>query len=93
MTQISQRKTLPKAIQFIHSIIEKMTDVDLKDRAIILAQRFSDMICSLELEQANCKAIDAEVNPYDITWGDRIKQEMIPQKVPSYSKLGIKPEI
>ncbi|WP_242054951.1 hypothetical protein [Nostoc flagelliforme] len=48
-----------------------MTRVALQYDAVNLAQGFPNCPCPLELKQAIYQAIEADVNQYAITWGDR----------------------
>ncbi|MDX2270343.1 MAG: aminotransferase class I/II-fold pyridoxal phosphate-dependent enzyme [Cyanobacteriota bacterium] len=92
MTYIRKKKTSAKADQFTESVIREMTRVALRYGAINLAQGFPDFPCPLELKQAACEAINADINQYAITWGDRPFRQAIAEKVSWYLGLTVDPE-
>lgn len=69
-----------------------MTRVALQYGAVNLAQGFPDFPCPPELKQAAHEAIEADVNQYAITWGDKPFREAIAKKVNWYLGLDINPE-
>lgn len=60
--------------------------------AVNLAQGFPDFACPTELKQAASEAIQADVNQYAITWGDRLFRQALAEKVGWYLGLDIDPE-
>lgn len=89
----SQRKKISsKAEQFSESVIREMTRLALQHEAVNLAQGFPDFSCPSELKQAACQAIEADVNQYAITWGDRLFRQAIAQKVGWYLGLEVDPD-
>ncbi|MCG6134648.1 MAG: hypothetical protein MET45_08280 [Nostoc sp. LLA-1] len=77
MTQIQRQKISAKASQFTESVIREMTRVALQYDAVNLAQGFPDFPCPSELKQAAYQAIEADINQYAITWGDKAFREAI----------------
>lgn len=92
MTDLQKKKTSARSDRFQESVIREMTRVALQHQAVNLAQGFPDFACPPELKQAACDAIQADVNQYAITWGDRLFREAIAQKVGWYLGLSIDPE-
>lgn len=92
MTYIQKKKTSSKADRFTESVIREMTRVALQHGAVNLAQGFPDFSCPPDLKQAACEAIQADVNQYAITWGDRPFRQAIAEKVRWYLGLEVDPE-
>lgn len=92
MSEIGRKKISAKADQFTESVIREMSRVALQYGAVNLAQGFPDFPCPLELKQAAYEAIEADVNQYAITWGDRPFRQAIANKVRWYLGLDIDPE-
>ncbi|WP_341526099.1 aminotransferase class I/II-fold pyridoxal phosphate-dependent enzyme [Nostoc sp. UHCC 0302] len=92
MSEIQRKKISAKADQFTESVIREMTRVALQYDAVNLAQGFPDFPCPPELKQAAYAAIEADVNQYAITWGDRPFRHVIANKVRWYLGLDIDPE-
>ncbi|WP_225896062.1 pyridoxal phosphate-dependent aminotransferase [Dendronalium phyllosphericum] len=92
VTKIQRQKISTKANQFTESVIREMTRVALQYDAVNLAQGFPDFPCPAELKQAAYEAIEADVNQYAITWGDRAFRHAIADKVRWYLGLDIDPE-
>ncbi|RCJ18319.1 aminotransferase [Nostoc minutum NIES-26] len=92
MTEIQRQKISAKANQFTESVIREMTRVALQYGAVNLAQGFPDFPCPPELKQAAYEAIEADINQYAITWGDRQFREALANKVRWYLGLDINPE-
>ncbi len=90
--KMQRQKISGKANQFTESVIREMTRVALQYGAVNLAQGFPDFACPQELKQAAYEAIEADVNQYAITWGDRPFREAIAKKVHWYLGLDINPE-
>ena len=89
---MQRQKISAKANQFTESVIREMTRVALQYGAVNLAQGFPDFSCPAELKQAAYEAIEADVNQYAITWGDRPFRQAIAKKVRWYLGLDINPE-
>ena len=92
MSQVNKQKISLKANQFTESVIRDMTRVALQYGAVNLAQGFPDFPCPPELKRAACEAIEADVNQYAITWGDRSFRHALAEKVRWYLGLEIDPE-
>jgi len=92
VTEVYKQKTSLKANQFTESVIREMTRLALKYNAVNLAQGFPDFPCPPELKRAACEAIEADVNQYAITWGDRAFRQALAEKVRWYLGLNIDPE-
>jgi len=92
VTQVNKQKISLKANQFTESVIREMTRVALQYGAVNLAQGFPDFPCPPELKRAACEAIEADVNQYAITWGDRAFRHALAEKVRWYLGLEIDPE-
>lgn len=92
VTEIQRQKISAKANQFTESVIREMTRVALQYGAVNLAQGFPDFPCPPELKQAAYEAIEADINQYAITWGDRQFREALANKVRWYLGLDINPE-
>ncbi|WP_313949892.1 aminotransferase class I/II-fold pyridoxal phosphate-dependent enzyme [Nostoc sp. FACHB-190] len=92
MREIQRQKISAKAQQFTESVIREMTRLAVQYGAVNLAQGFPDFSCPLELKQAAYQAIEADVNQYAITWGDKAFREAITSKVRWYLGLEINPE-
>jgi aminotransferase len=92
VNEVSKQKTSRKANQFTESVIREMTRVALQYGAVNLAQGFPDFSCPPELKKAAYEAIEADVNQYAITWGDKAFRNSIAEKVKWYLGLNIDPE-
>lgn len=92
MTQVHKQKISLKATQFKESVIREMTRLALQHNAVNLAQGFPDFPCPPELKRAACEAIEADINQYAITWGDRAFRHALVEKVRWYLGLNIDPE-
>ncbi len=58
-----------KARKFTESVIREMTRLAQKHSAVNLAQGFPDFPAPEEVKEAAVKAIRADINQYEITWG------------------------
>jgi aminotransferase len=92
VTQVHKQKISLKATQFKESVIREMTRFALQHNAVNLAQGFPDFPCPPELKRAACEAIEADINQYAITWGDRAFRHALAEKVRWYLGLNIDPE-
>jgi aminotransferase len=81
-----------KASRFSESVIREMSRLAAKHGAINLAQGLPDFPCPPELKEAAHAAIDADINQYAITWGDRLIREAIAEKSASYLGMQVDPE-
>jgi aminotransferase len=69
-----------------------MTRLAGKHRAINLAQGFPDFEAPDEIKEAACRAIQADVNQYAITWGAASLREAIAEKAGWANGLTVDPE-
>lgn len=81
-----------KARQFQESVIREMTRHALAHGAVNLAQGFPDFPCPQELKDAACRAIQADVNQYAITWGAREFRRALAEKTRRFLGLEVDPE-
>jgi aspartate/methionine/tyrosine aminotransferase len=58
-----------KATQFTESVIREMTRLAQEYDAVNLSQGFPDFAAPAALKDAACRAIQADINQYPITWG------------------------
>jgi aspartate/methionine/tyrosine aminotransferase len=91
VNEIRQRASL-KAGRFTESVIREMSRLAAKHGAVNLAQGLPDFPCPPELKEAAHAAIDADINQYAITWGDKAIREAIAEKSASYLGLNVDPE-
>ena len=75
MSEISRR-----AASFTESVIREMTRLAMSHDAVNLAQGFPDFAAPSELKDAACRAIEADINQYAITWGARDFRQAIAEK-------------
>jgi aminotransferase len=86
------RRGSSKAKLFTESVIREMSRLAAQHKAVNLAQGLPDFSCPDVLKQAACEAINADVNQYAITWGDKAFREAIAKKNSSYLGIKIDPE-
>ena len=66
-----------KATRFTESVIRGMSIEALKYDAVNLAQGMPDFPAPAELKAAACRAIEADINQYAITWGAAVLRQAI----------------
>jgi len=81
-----------KASQFTESVIREMTRLAARHNAVNLAQGFPDFPCPAELKTAAKQALDADVNQYAITWGDKEFRDALAEKTQRSLGLTLDPE-
>ena len=81
-----------KAQRFTESVIREMTRLCRQHDAINLAQGFPDFPAPAEVKDAACRAIEADVNQYAITWGAKSLRDAIAAKTTRLYGLEIDPE-
>jgi aminotransferase len=81
-----------KAKKFSESVIREMTRHALRHDAVNLAQGFPDFPCPAELKDAACRAIQADVNQYAITWGAKAFRDALAEKTRRFTGLDFDPE-
>ncbi|HMB03957.1 MAG TPA: aminotransferase class I/II-fold pyridoxal phosphate-dependent enzyme [Isosphaeraceae bacterium] len=81
-----------KAARFTESVIRGMSIEALKHGAVNLAQGMPDFPAPAELKAAACRAIEADVNQYAITWGAKDLREAIAEHAEWHLGLVVDPE-
>src|SRR5204862_3930233 len=66
-----------KATQFTESVIREMTRLNEVHGGVNLSQGFPDFPAPIEIKEAACAAIRADINQYAVTWGARPFREAI----------------
>jgi aspartate/methionine/tyrosine aminotransferase len=81
-----------KARQFTESVIREMTRLCRQHGAVNLAQGFPDFAAPQEIKDAACRAIEADVNQYAITWGAKGLRDAIAAKAKRWYGMDVDPE-
>ena len=81
-----------RTARFTESVIREMTRLALRHNAVNLAQGFPDFEAPLEVKEAACAAISANINQYAITWGAKCFRDAIAAKYMRLYGLEIDPE-
>jgi len=81
-----------KAQRFTESVIREMTRLCREHDAVNLAQGFPDFAAPDEVKAAACRAIQADVNQYAITWGAPSLRAAIAAKARRAYGIEIDPE-
>ena len=66
-----------KATQFTESVIREMTRLNEKHGGVNLSQGFPDFAAPQAIKDAACRAINADINQYAVTWGARPLREAV----------------
>jgi aspartate/methionine/tyrosine aminotransferase len=74
------------------SVIREMTRLALQHNAINLAQGFPDFPAPDEVKRAAVAAIEADLNQYPITWGQRSIREALADKYRLHYGMTVDPE-
>jgi aspartate/methionine/tyrosine aminotransferase len=74
------------------SVIREMTRLALQHNAINLAQGFPDFPAPDEVKRAAVAAIEADLNQYPITWGQRSIREALAEKYRHHYGMNVDPE-
>src|SRR5262245_33494883 len=74
---MSKLKGSQKATQFTESVIREMTRLNQMYGGVNLSQGFPDFPAPAAVKDAACRAIQADVNQYAVTWGARGLREAI----------------
>jgi aspartate/methionine/tyrosine aminotransferase len=80
------------ASSLTESVIREMTRLALEHDAINLAQGFPDFPAPDEVKQAAIAAIEADLNQYPITWGQRSIRRALAEKYGQRYGINIDPE-
>ena len=81
-----------KASRFTESVIRGMSVEAAKYQAVNLAQGMPDFSAPDEIKEAACKAIQADINQYAITWGAKNLRYAIAEHAQWHLGLAIDPE-
>jgi aminotransferase len=81
-----------KASRFTESVIREMTRRAAAHGAVNLAQGFPDFPCPAELKDAACRAIQADVNQYAVTWGAKAFRDALAEKTRRFLGIDVDPE-
>ncbi|HVQ34539.1 MAG TPA: aminotransferase class I/II-fold pyridoxal phosphate-dependent enzyme [Candidatus Bathyarchaeia archaeon] len=81
-----------KAQRFTESVIREMTRLCRQHDAVNLAQGFPDFPAPKEVKDAACRAIEADVNQYAITWGAKSLRDAIAAKTERLYGVSVDPE-
>jgi aminotransferase len=81
-----------KASRFTESVIRGMSIEAIKYQAVNLAQGMPDFPAPAELKAAACRAIEADVNQYAITWGAKNLREAVAEHAAWHLGLDVDPE-
>lgn len=81
-----------KASQFTESVIREMTRLANQHQAVNLSQGFPDFAAPPEIKEAACRAVQADVNQYAITWGTPALRQAIAADVHARFGLTVDPQ-
>src|SRR3954462_8044476 len=81
-----------KAARFTESVIRGMSIEAAKYQAVNLAQGLPDFPAPAELKAAACRAIEADINQYAITWGARNLRHAVAEHAEWHLGLAVDPE-
>ena len=81
-----------KAARFTESVIRGMSIEAAKYGAVNLAQGMPDFPAPAELKAAACRAIEADINQYAITWGSTSLRQAIAEHAAWHLGLTVDPE-
>ncbi|MDR3638130.1 MAG: aminotransferase class I/II-fold pyridoxal phosphate-dependent enzyme [Isosphaeraceae bacterium] len=81
-----------KASRFTESVIRGMSVEAAKYQAVNLAQGMPDFPAPAELKAAACRAIEADINQYAVTWGAKSLREAIAEHASWHLGLTVDPE-
>ena len=81
-----------RAASFTESVIREMTRMAMEHGAINLAQGFPDFPAPREIKDAARRAIEADLNQYPITWGERDLRQAIAEKYARTYGMRVDPE-
>lgn len=81
-----------KAARFTESVIRGMSVEARRHNAVNLAQGMPDFPAPPEVKDAACRAIQADINQYAITWGAKGLREAIAEHAGWYLGMNVDPE-
>jgi aminotransferase len=82
-----------KAGRFSESVIREMSRVCARERGVNLAQGFPDFPAPAAMKDAACRAIQADVNQYAVTWGAPRLRAAIAARTTAYNGLATDPDL
>ena len=82
-----------KSSRFTESVIRGMSIEAAKHGAVNLAQGMPDFPAPAEIKAAACRAIEADINQYAITWGAKDLRHAIAEHAAWHVGLEVDPEI
>jgi aspartate/methionine/tyrosine aminotransferase len=92
-------RTSRRAQEFTESVIREMTRLFLArenqpgvEPGVNMAQGFPDFAAPVEMKAAACRAIEADINQYAITWGSKSLREAIARKTEHFRGYRPDPE-
>lgn len=81
-----------KVTRFTESVIREMTRQAVLHGAVNLSQGFPDFPAPADIKQAACRAIEADLNQYSITWGAKNFRQAIAAKSREHLGIEVDPE-
>jgi aminotransferase len=81
-----------KAARFTESVIREMSRVCARHGGVNLAQGFPDFEAPAEMKAAACRAIEAGINQYAVTWGAPALRGAIARRTGAYNRIPTDPE-
>lgn len=81
-----------KAERFTESVIRGMSIEAARHKAVNLAQGMPDFPAPAEVKAAACRAIEADVNQYAITWGAKALREAVAEHSAWHLGIEVDPE-
>src|SRR4051812_12706623 len=81
-----------KASRFTESVIRGMSIEAVRYQAVNLAQGMPDFPAPAELKAAACRAIEADINQYAITWGAKNLRQAVAEHAAWHLGLSVDPE-
>ncbi len=81
-----------KAARFSESVIREMSRLCRAESGINLAQGFPDFAAPLPMKQAACRAIEADINQYAVTWGSDSLRRAIATRAGSHNGIEVDPQ-
>jgi aminotransferase len=85
-------KLSAKAARFSESVIREMSRVCTLEGGVNLAQGFPDFPAPQPMKAAACRAIQADVNQYAVTWGAPRLRRAIAERMAAYNGISVDPE-
>src|SRR2546430_2226004 len=76
---------------FTESVIREMTRIANLHEAVNLAQGFPDFPMPEPMKEAACTAINADINPYAVTWGTATLRHAIAEKYRRWYQMEVDP--